>query len=991
MKTQLRIYLFIATILGSCTLASAQVANNDCATAIPITTLDGQCSGSGAYTNVGATASGQGPQGCFTNVNHDVWFSFVAQATDVTITINGNNTSAGGTLNNPQVGLLSGTCGGTLTMFHCATDVGANTNGVEIYGGALTLGQTYFVRIDGSNTGTFELCINNYFAPPDPQSDCDNSVVLCDKSSFTVQSVSGAGSNGQEMSGSPCGLTETNSSWYTWTCDQSGTLEFALTPTNQADDLDFIVFKFSGNDCTQKSVVRCMAAGDFAFPSPCMGPTGLGNGATDASENPGCSQGQDSWLAPLNMVAGERYALVVNNYTSSGNGFQISFGGSATFVGPDADFLTNDADNTICVGESIVLTDASTFPNGSTGWAWNFGVDATPQVAGGTGPHTLSYTSPGAKSVALTVESTLGCVVSTVKTIQVDPCCETANPISASYTATPAICPGAPEGSFFINASTGHPPFDYQWNYSGITGANGANLYASTYTVTMTDEIGCDTILDIQITEPTPFNVDISVGRPTCGGGTNGSIALTTNGATPNYQYDWGAGLTNNNVQNGLGDGIYNVTIQDAAGCDTVLSIPVEELTLELDTLADFVIPPSCFGSTDGSIIISMANGQAPYMFDWNDGNGFVTSNTLNNLGQGTYTLNVVDANQCQGGPFQIMVEEPETLIVTIIGTDVTCYNETDGQAAPNITGGNGSYTYNWSNGITDSITMNLVSGNYQLTVTDLKGCTDTASIFINQPLAVSIPSIDVTDAFCYGDSNGVLTVNVAGGTPPFDYSIDGMNYQSSNALGNLSAGLYTVYVRDVFGCSFTKSASVGQPGIFYIDAGEDQTIELGYEAEIDAFVNTLELTNYNWTPSESLNCSICEDPTAKPVETTTYHVAAENAKGCPASDSVTVFVEIKRPYFVPNAFTPNFDGENDYFYVYGGPAIQRVKTLRVFDRWGGHVFKAENIPANQKELGWDGTYRGAAVEPGVFTFYIEIEFIDGYVEVIKGDITLLK
>lgn len=986
MTTQIR-YL---SILGLLILTFNAFGQNDCASAIPLTVLDGTCSGTGTHTNVGMTASGQGPTGCFSNQNHDVWFSFVAQATDVTVTINGNNASNGGTLTNPQVGLLSGSCSGTLTMFHCATDVGPNNNGVEMFGGALTLGQTYFIRVDGSNQGTFEICVNNYFAPPNPQSDCIDGVVLCDKSPFTVQSISGAGSNSSEMNGSPCGLVETNSSWYIWTCDQAGTLEFALTPTNQADDLDFVLYQLTNGSCGNRTSVRCMAAGDFTFPSPCMGPTGLGNGATDINEAGGCSQGQNSWLAPLNMASGDQYALVINNYTSSGNGFNMSFGGTGTFVGPTADFVSNKPNNTVCIGESIVFSDNSTFPNGSDGYVWNFGVDATPQVGSGTGPHTVTYSSTGAKSVVLTVESSLGCVVSEVKTIQVEACCETANPISASFTSVNATCPGDNTGSLAVSGVTTFAPFTYQWNSTGITGTSANNLYAGTYTVTMTDDIGCDTILNIPIFEPQPFNITSTVVRPTCGGGTDGSMTLSVSGATPNYTYNFGNGFTTQNFATNLSNGIYSVTVRDAIGCDTVVNIDVQELILELDTITDFVFPPSCFGNTDGSIVVTMGNGQAPFQYNW-DNTGFTTNNSLANLGAGTHTLSVVDANGCVGGPFNIIIEEPETLIVNAVAIDVTCYNGDDGETFATTTGGNGNYSFNWNSGQNDSTITGLVSGIYQVTVTDLKGCTDTSSVFVNQPAIIEIPTINVTDAYCYGDSNGVLGVNVVGGTSPFEYSLDGINYQTSNQLTNLFAGQYTVYIRDAFGCEFTKDAAVSQPGIFYVEAGDDQMIELGYEADLQAFVNSLGNTTFSWTPADSLDCPNCQDISVSPAQTTTYNIFATDERGCTAEDSVTVSVEILRPYFIPNVFTPNVDGFNDYFYVFGGPAIRTVRTLNIFDRWGGFVFKAENIPANQGNFGWDGKYRGERVEPGVFVYYIEIEFTDGFVEIVSGDVTVLR
>jgi gliding motility-associated-like protein len=338
------------------------------------------------------------------------------------------------------------------------------------------------------------------------------------------------------------------------------------------------------------------------------------------------------------------------------------------------------------------------------------------------------------------------------------------------------------------------------------------------------------------------------------------------------------------------------------------------------------------------------------------------------------------------------VVQEPDELIATITGIDVTCFDGDDGEAISNVTGGNGNYAFNWNNNSQDSINTGLTAGSYFLTVTDFRGCNDTTSIVINQPPEIDITGIDVVDAFCYADSNGSVTPIVTGGTPPFEYSLDGINYQASSTIGNLMAGIYTVYVRDAFGCEYTQNATVSQPQRFYVEAGDDQTIELGYEAQIQAFANTFpDQVSYTWTPPMALSCTDCDDPVANPVQTTTYTVLATDARGCPATDSLTIFVEILRPFFVPNVFTPNYDGNNDAFYVYGGPAIHQVRTLRVFDRWGGHVFRADNIPANTPELGWDGLYRGQRVQPAVFVYYIEIEFVDGHIEIVKGDVTVMR
>jgi gliding motility-associated-like protein len=97
------------------------------------------------------------------------------------------------------------------------------------------------------------------------------------------------------------------------------------------------------------------------------------------------------------------------------------------------------------------------------------------------------------------------------------------------------------------------------------------------------------------------------------------------------------------------------------------------------------------------------------------------------------------------------------------------------------------------------------------------------------------------------------------------------------------------------------------------------------------------------------------------------------------------------RPIFIPNAFSPNFDGHNDYFTVYGGPAAAQIKELRVFNRWGALVFEATNIPLNDPILGWDGTFKGKEMTPDVFAFYTFVEFIDGEEVLFEGDLTITK
>ena len=164
-----RIAVIVLCVLGTYPVF-AQPVNDDCFNPIILSNLDNWCSAVGQFTNVNATPSPQPGPTCFPNFEkHDVWFAFQAQANTVNINIIGNNNNnPGGTLENPQVALYSGSCVTGLTQLECISDQSNNT--VETFGGPLTVGQTYFLRIDSrfGIDGTFQLCINNFNFVPEP-------------------------------------------------------------------------------------------------------------------------------------------------------------------------------------------------------------------------------------------------------------------------------------------------------------------------------------------------------------------------------------------------------------------------------------------------------------------------------------------------------------------------------------------------------------------------------------------------------------------------------------------------------------------------------------------------------------------------------------------------------------------------------------------------------------------------------------------------------
>jgi hypothetical protein len=275
-----RFLLFCCLILRGGILL-AQPLNDNCETATNIATPKDFCLES---TSVGATPSGYAGSNCFTTGANDVWFTFIAVATSVTINISGQSAGTPNyTLRNVQAVLYYGTCGGTLNDLGCAVASTATSGTVDITKGGLIVGEPYLIRVQGASNavGTFKLCINNYNPPANIDSDCPTGGVLCDKSSFSVKFLTGSGRIPDEFSDAPClafpgSNSESSSAWFRWTAATSGTLTFKITPNyvgdgrtptgsgqGIGDDIDFAVYELPNglSNCTGKRVLRCMGAG----------------------------------------------------------------------------------------------------------------------------------------------------------------------------------------------------------------------------------------------------------------------------------------------------------------------------------------------------------------------------------------------------------------------------------------------------------------------------------------------------------------------------------------------------------------------------------------------------------------------------------------------------------------------------------------------------------------------------------------------------------
>lgn len=327
-------------------------------------------------------------------------------------------------------------------------------------------------------------------------------------------------------------------------------------------------------------------------------------------------------------------------------------------------------------------------------------------------------------------------------------------------------------------------------------------------------------------------------------------------------------------------------------------------------------------------------------------------------------------------------------------GFGVSCVDSADGAVAAVAQGGVPPLGYEWSTGATSASLENLPAGSYAVTVTDGAGCALEALALVSAPPPI-IAKVNGRAPNCFDAGSGsILVEELSGGTAPYEYSLDGQFYQSLGdtpfAIGNLLAGSYELVLQDVNDCRVEVEVVVPPTVPLVLNLGPDQSIKLGDSIQLLPQAN-FAIATFTWSPVEGLSDSNALEPFASPTFSTVYTLSARDAEGCSATDQIAITVDKRRSVYVPNAFSPNGDGNNDYFTVYAGADVREVKLFRIFDRWGNLIFEAGPLRPNEPILGWDGSFRGTAMAPAVFVFYAEVEFVDGLIELVKGDVVLLR
>lgn len=621
-------------------------------------------------------------------------------------------------------------------------------------------------------------------------------------------------------------------------------------------------------------------------------------------------------------------------------------------------------------------------PGGSTG-------SATATVAGGTGPYTYNWnTGPNTPTInnvpagtyTVTIGDANGCTDVVSVTITEPPI------LSVNTTINDVSCQGANDGSATLTAIGGTGPYSYSWS-NAQNGNQLINVPGGTYSYTIIDANGCTLFGSLTILDPSALTLTVSPTDVSCFGEMDGQATAYVQGGTTPYTYLW----SNNEITPdavALPAGNHSVVVTDANGCTIMTSLSIGSPTA-LELVSSLAQPVTCQGGDDGSALVSINGGMPPYAYQWSDNQ---ITNPAIGLSAGLHAVTVSDINGCTIAVNVTVVEPTNPVDPIISSTNVSCFGMADGSVTVSPTGGTPGYTYIWNTGETTASLFGKSTGNYTVIVTDQNGCTAQASVLVDSPTMISA-QVQVEDAICHGDENGTIAVvNPAGGVGPYLYSIDGGAFGFSPVFPGVGAGSYFLTVQDANGCEFELSnIQVQDNPPIQIELEELMVIQLSESVELNPTVFPNSPYSYNWSPETGLSCTDCISPIATPLETTTYNLLVTDPDACEAEASITVIVNKDRNVFIPNVFTPNGDGTNDAFVVFGGPDVAVVKNIALYSRWGELLFKDSNLTPNDPSYGWDGQHRGSPLNQGVFVYHVEVEFIDGEVIPYAGDFTLLR
>lgn len=375
------------------------------------------------------------------------------------------------------------------------------------------------------------------------------------------------------------------------------------------------------------------------------------------------------------------------------------------------------------------------------------------------------------------------------------------------------LCKGDSTGSVSILVTGGVLPYSYTWNTGDVV-PNVSNLPAGAYEVTVVDGNNCILTNGIVLSEPQDsLSFTFVTEDVLCNDGSNGSIALTVEGGTSPYLYDWSNGSTSP-LLTSLTAGMYDFEVTDNNGC--TIGDSMEIFQPDPLVMNETITNVTCFGFSDGIIDIQPTGGTMPYSYTWFNSNFALSSTNQDLIGYPAdiYQVVITDTNECVYESF-FELTEPDLLEISFSFNPISCFDGTDGSVFVDVQGGTTAYDFNWSDGSTNQDLTNVPFGDYQLIVTDAQNCVDSIDVTLDQPEAVTM-TFTSQEVSCVDQFDGIAEVFPTGGNGGYIY--DWSNGEVNSLNEGLSNQWYSIVVTDILGCTGTDSVFIERNLIGCID-----------------------------------------------------------------------------------------------------------------------------------------------------------------------------
>lgn len=454
------------------------------------------------------------------------------------------------------------------------------------------------------------------------------------------------------------------------------------------------------------------------------------------------------------------------------------------------------------------------------------------QVVGGIPPYAFQWTGPN--GFTATSEDITGIGAGTYTVTITDAVCtkvksfNVAQPATLTATLTPSLlvfgqhisCHGGNDGSISASATGGVGPYTASWTGpNGFTSSslNISGLVAGTYSVVITDSHGCTAPNSVTLLESAAMVADMTnVTNVACADGTLGSATLAVSGGMPSYAFSWNTvPVQTTATAVGLAPGTYTATATDQYGCQASGTVTINGPTVPLSLQLTATTHVACHGAGNGSATVQAIGGTPPYNISWNTTPPQAGPAAVG-LSPGTYLATVTDANACQAIR-EVTITGPAQALSLSLGSaqDVSCHGQSTGSAAVSASGGTAPYAYSWNTvpPKTGAAITGLPAGSYTATVNDARGCTAAVQVVIAQPAQALAASIsNMVEVSCAGGNDGAATVDVQGGTAPYNIAWNTTPAQTGSTASNLSAGSWRAVITDAKGCTTMATAILVEP-----------------------------------------------------------------------------------------------------------------------------------------------------------------------------------